>query len=149
VRQEPVIRHEQAESEIRVGTVVRVPLRNLAKAEFDDETDLDEEGDDWSLDSPGVNSRCEVAILTNRHRLRVAQATAAAVGASISADFVLAGVIFITPAGDEGRSGPATSCVSSPAFDHGRRGGRHTGPFLFTGTARSIIRMTAGWEAMP
>ena len=25
----------------------------------------------------------------------------------------------------------------------------HTGPFLFTGTARSIIRMAGGWEAMP
>ena len=48
-----MIRREQAESEIRVGTVVRVPSRKLAKAEFDDETDLDEEGDDWSLDSPG------------------------------------------------------------------------------------------------
>jgi hypothetical protein len=49
-----VIRHEQAESEIRVGTVVRVPSRNLAKAEFDDETDVDEEADDdWrSPDSP-------------------------------------------------------------------------------------------------
>ena len=33
--------------------MVRAPSRNLAKAEFDDETDLDEEGDDWSLDSPG------------------------------------------------------------------------------------------------
>jgi hypothetical protein len=43
------------------------------------------------------------------------QATAAAVGASIS-DFVLIGVILITPAGDEGRSGPGTSCVSSPAL---------------------------------
>ena len=43
---------EQTESEVRVATVVRVPSRNLAKAEFDD-TDLDEEGDDWSLDSPG------------------------------------------------------------------------------------------------
>ena len=50
-----MIRHEQAVSKIRVGTVVRVPWR---KAEFDDETDLDEEGDDWgnraqSADSPG------------------------------------------------------------------------------------------------
>ena len=54
MRQEPVIRHEQAESEIRVGTVVRVPGRNLAKAEFDDETDVDEEADDdWRTpDSP-------------------------------------------------------------------------------------------------
>ena len=33
-----------------------------------------------------------------------------------SADFVLIGVIFVTPARDEGRSGPATSCVSSPAL---------------------------------
>ena len=49
----PLPDHEQAESNIRVGTVVRVPSHNLAKAEFDDETDLDEEGDDWSLDSPG------------------------------------------------------------------------------------------------
>ena len=49
-----MIRHEQAESEIRVGTVVRVPSRKLAKAEFDDETDVDEEADDdWrSPDSP-------------------------------------------------------------------------------------------------
>ena len=39
VRQEPVIRHEQAESEVKKGTVVRVPLlwRNLAKADFADD----------------------------------------------------------------------------------------------------------------
>jgi hypothetical protein len=36
----PLIRHEEAESKIKVGTVVRAPSRNLAKAEFDDETDL-------------------------------------------------------------------------------------------------------------
>jgi len=57
IRQEPVIRREEAESKIRVGTVVRVPWRNPAKAEFADETDFEEEVD-WeeepakSPDSP-------------------------------------------------------------------------------------------------
>jgi hypothetical protein len=41
-----VIRHEEAESKIRVGTVVRVPWRNLAKAEFDEFEE--EEVDDWN-----------------------------------------------------------------------------------------------------
>jgi hypothetical protein len=39
-----------------------------------------------------------------------------ALSSATSADFVLIGVIFITPAGDEERSGPTTSCVSSPAL---------------------------------
>src|SRR5215813_7281842 len=85
VRQEPVIRHEQAESEVKKGTVVRVPWRNLANADFADETDVEKEVDcevDWeekpaeSANSPihqKVNWRCEVAILTNCHRLRLAQ----------------------------------------------------------------------------
>lgn len=51
VRQEPVIRHDdQGKSQVRVGTVVRVPWRNLAKADFTDETDFEEEID--SEDSP-------------------------------------------------------------------------------------------------
>jgi DNA topoisomerase VI subunit B len=45
VRQEPVIRHEEAEAKITVGTVVRVPWPDLAKAEFADETDPEEEVD--------------------------------------------------------------------------------------------------------
>jgi DNA topoisomerase VI subunit B len=42
VRQEPVIRDEQNRSEVKDGTVVRVPWRNLAKAEFANETEEDE-----------------------------------------------------------------------------------------------------------
>src|SRR5262249_46055720 len=47
VRQEPVIHHEQGKSEVEVGTVARVPLlwRNLAKADFADETDSEQGGD--------------------------------------------------------------------------------------------------------
>ena len=54
VRQEPVIRHEQAQSEVEVGTVVRVPWKNLAKVNFADETDdfEEEEGVDSEEDSP-------------------------------------------------------------------------------------------------
>jgi len=63
VRQEPMIRHEEAESKIRVGTVVRVPWQNLAKADFAGETDPAEEID-WE---DKVNSEREIAILTNRH----------------------------------------------------------------------------------
>ena len=72
VRQEPVIRHEQAESEVKKGTVVRVPLlwRNLAKADFADDR---EEEPTESPNSPKVNRRHEVAILTICHRLRLAQ----------------------------------------------------------------------------
>ena len=50
VRQEPVIRHEQTQSEVKKGTVVRVPWRNLARAEFADETDFEEEEVDWEDD---------------------------------------------------------------------------------------------------
>jgi Histidine kinase-, DNA gyrase B-, and HSP90-like ATPase len=47
VRQEPVIHHEQSDSERRsVGTVVRVPWRNLAQADFDDEVDFVDEDED-------------------------------------------------------------------------------------------------------
>ena len=55
VRQEPVIHREEADSNIRVGTVVRVPWRNLEKADFADETeeeDFWEEGAAESSDSP-------------------------------------------------------------------------------------------------
>src|SRR5262245_3498436 len=45
VRQEPVIRHEQAQSAINKGTVVRVPWRNLANADFADEADIEDEAD--------------------------------------------------------------------------------------------------------
>ena len=68
VRQEPVIRHEQAESEVKKGTVVRVPLlwRNLAKADFADEADVEEETD-WEekavfgllLGGPGADDPAE------------------------------------------------------------------------------------------
>jgi DNA topoisomerase VI subunit B len=56
VRQEPVIHREEADSNIRVGSVVRVPWRNLEKADFADE--IEEEEDFWeerateSPDSP-------------------------------------------------------------------------------------------------
>jgi len=46
VRQTPVIHHEQEKSKVKVGTVVRVPWRNLSKAEFVDETDDDNESFD-------------------------------------------------------------------------------------------------------
>ncbi len=46
VRQTPVIHHEQEKSKVKVGTVVRVPWRNLSKAEFADETDDDNESFD-------------------------------------------------------------------------------------------------------
>jgi DNA topoisomerase VI subunit B len=46
VRQMPVVHHEQAESKIAVGTVVRVPWRNLSKADFADEVDVGVEDDD-------------------------------------------------------------------------------------------------------
>src|SRR5262245_36824118 len=45
VRQEPVIHHEQAESEVKKGTVVWVPWRNLANADFAGETDSEGEAD--------------------------------------------------------------------------------------------------------
>jgi hypothetical protein len=53
VRQEPVVHHEPGQSEIKTGTMVRVPWRGLAKADFDDETDC-EMGIDWKdlLNSP-------------------------------------------------------------------------------------------------
>jgi plasmid stabilization system protein ParE len=51
VRQEPVIRHEEDESERSVGTVVRVPWRNLAKADFDDAAE-DEFEDEDTENSP-------------------------------------------------------------------------------------------------
>src|SRR5262245_22937409 len=51
VRQEPVIRHEQAQSEVTVGTVVRVPWRDLAGADFADEAD-DFEDSPRSIDDP-------------------------------------------------------------------------------------------------
>jgi Histidine kinase-, DNA gyrase B-, and HSP90-like ATPase len=51
VRQEPVICHEQGESERSVGTVVRVPWRNLAKTDFDD-VDEDEFEDEDAENSP-------------------------------------------------------------------------------------------------
>jgi DNA topoisomerase VI subunit B len=41
IRQDPVVRHEQGKSEMRVGTVVRMPWRDLSEAEFDDEDDED------------------------------------------------------------------------------------------------------------
>jgi DNA topoisomerase VI subunit B len=37
VRQEPTVRHEQSQSEVKTGTVVRVPWRNLAKARLADD----------------------------------------------------------------------------------------------------------------
>jgi DNA topoisomerase VI subunit B len=46
VRQTPVIHHEQEKSKVKVGTVVRVPWRNLSNAEFADETDDDNESFD-------------------------------------------------------------------------------------------------------
>jgi DNA topoisomerase VI subunit B len=46
VRQEPVIRHEQEKSKVKVGTVFRVPWRDLSDAEFDDDDDLDSP---WSI----------------------------------------------------------------------------------------------------
>jgi len=45
VRREPVIRHEQAQSAINKGTVVRVPWRNLANADFADEADIEDKAD--------------------------------------------------------------------------------------------------------
>src|SRR5215813_1152590 len=45
VRQEPVVRHEQAQSEVKVGAVVRVPWPNLANADFADEADIEDEAD--------------------------------------------------------------------------------------------------------
>jgi hypothetical protein len=57
VRQEPMICHEQAHSEATEGTIVRVPWRNLAKADLADEADIEDEAD-WeeepaeSPDSP-------------------------------------------------------------------------------------------------
>ena len=63
-------------------------------------------GDMWKRPglSPRGSSPCSPASRARMPR----QATAAAVARfhATSADFVLAGVIFITPAGDEGRSGP-------------------------------------------
>src|SRR5262249_9489854 len=49
VRQEPVIRQEQAESGVKKGTAVRVPWRNLANGDFADETDVEKEVD-WEAD---------------------------------------------------------------------------------------------------
>ena len=61
VRQTPVIHHEQEKSKVKVGMVVRVPWRNLSKAEFADETDDENEGfdedDESNGNSPKVNSR--------------------------------------------------------------------------------------------
>jgi DNA topoisomerase VI subunit B len=52
IRQEPVIRHEQKESKVMVGTVVRVPWRGLARAQvIDADADLEEEAAE-GLDSP-------------------------------------------------------------------------------------------------
>src|SRR5262249_42895435 len=45
VRQEPVIRHEQAQSKVNKGTVVRVPWGNLAKADLADEADIEDQAD--------------------------------------------------------------------------------------------------------
>ena len=46
IRQEPVIRHEQEKSSVKVGTIVQVPWRNLSKAEFiDEDEEIDEDGD--------------------------------------------------------------------------------------------------------
>ena len=45
IRQEPVIRHEQAKSKVKVGTAVRVPWRNLSKADFTEEAEFDDEED--------------------------------------------------------------------------------------------------------
>jgi hypothetical protein len=56
VRQEPVIRHEPARSKINKGTVVRVPWRNLAKADLADEADIEDQTD-WEEESAdGPNS---------------------------------------------------------------------------------------------
>ena len=57
VRQEPVIRHEQGKSKARVGTVVRVPWRNLDKAEFTDGEDdftVDVEEEDLEEEAAGT-----------------------------------------------------------------------------------------------
>ena len=43
IRQEPVIRHERAESAVRVGTVVRVPWPDLSKAEIAEDEEEDED----------------------------------------------------------------------------------------------------------
>jgi DNA topoisomerase VI subunit B len=66
VRQEPFIRHDQGRSELKSGTVVRVPWRDLSNADpaFDDDEDAE--------DSP-FNRRHEVPIFTIRHRLRLAE----------------------------------------------------------------------------
>jgi DNA topoisomerase VI subunit B len=62
VRQEPVIRHERAESKIRVGTVVRVPWPGLAQAELDDEAEeeVDDATDD-EAEEEEVDDAAEVA----------------------------------------------------------------------------------------
>jgi DNA topoisomerase VI subunit B len=56
VRQEPAIRHEQDKSGVKKGTVVRVPWRNLAKADFADETDFEEAADREEVPAKSRNS---------------------------------------------------------------------------------------------
>src|SRR5262245_17625466 len=56
VRQEPVIRHEQGKSEVTVGTAVRVPWRNLAKADLADEADIEHPTDREEEPADGPNS---------------------------------------------------------------------------------------------
>jgi DNA topoisomerase VI subunit B len=56
VRQEPVIRHEQAQSNVNKGTVVRVPWRNLAKADLAEEGDIEDQADWEEEPAEGPNS---------------------------------------------------------------------------------------------
>jgi DNA topoisomerase VI subunit B len=55
VRQEPVVRHEQSQSEVKTGTVVRVPWRGLSNAQFDDNDDVGVENLPRSI--PGAKAR--------------------------------------------------------------------------------------------
>jgi DNA topoisomerase VI subunit B len=56
IRQEPVIHHEQGESKARVGTLVRVPWRNLSKAQFGDGAESIAVGEDEFEDEDAENS---------------------------------------------------------------------------------------------
>jgi hypothetical protein len=59
IRQEPVIRHGQAESAVRVGTVVRVPWPDLSKAKIAEHDEEDE--DAGGTPNPGRRARLQAA----------------------------------------------------------------------------------------